>query len=464
MTDPEVTAVLGRRFLAFVIDSALAAVAGIGVAYQQSVAFDVVGRDASDSPLVDPANFDEMTSLLDFELFGRSEIFGISLVRAQEIGDSVRVFGADSYRFGTMAAVVVALVVFWLIPTFTQRTIGMIPVDLTILDRDGGEAGAIAHVQRTLFGVIDLFPVIIPGLLGMIAAATTPLHQRVGDRIAGTVVVDRTTAAFKARDEHPRPISLDLTPAPSSDDAEPASVEATAQSAPIRVETLRAQPVNGLRIADAPGPVSAPGQAPIIGGSVAPAEPTTAAEGTEEQREATDDPRPTDQATDDLLPPPPVHRRQRAVDTPAPHTRDGNEVVADRGDAASTTEQEIEAGAAAADPLARLESWQPPRSEPAPVWQPTSLEPAPVESPDPHDGRTLDDVRLGGISGLITADAFDPGQASSEQGDSAQPDDRQVASRPPVWSDKWRAWMYWDATQKCWLRHDTESNRWIPID
>ena len=464
MIEPEVTAVLGRRFLAFVIDSALAAAAGISVAYQQSTAFEVVGRDGSDNALVDPADFDEMTALLDFELFGRSEIFGISLVRAQEIGDSVRVFGADSYRFGIMAAVVVALVVFWLIPTFTQRTIGMIPVDLVILDRDGGEAGSVAHMQRTVFGAIDLLPVIIPGLLGMIAAATTPLRQRVGDRVAGTVVVDRTTAAFKARDEHPRPISLDLAPAAAFDDGEPAPVEATARSAPARVETFRAQPANGLTIADAPGPASAPGQAPIVGGSELPAEPTTADESTGEQPEATEDPRPDDQATDDLLPPPPVHRRQRTVDEPAPHARDGSEIVADPRGGASTTQQEIGAAAAGADPRARLESWQPPRSEPAPVWQPTPLEPAPAESPDPHDGRTLDDVRLGGISELITADAADLGQAASEQGGSAPPDDRKAASRPPVWSDKWRAWMYWDGAQKCWLRHDTESNRWTPID
>ncbi len=38
MIEPEVTAVLGRRLLAFLIDSSLVAATGLGVAFQQSTA------------------------------------------------------------------------------------------------------------------------------------------------------------------------------------------------------------------------------------------------------------------------------------------------------------------------------------------------------------------------------------------------------------------------------------------
>jgi uncharacterized RDD family membrane protein YckC len=475
MIEPDVTAVLGRRLLAFMIDGGLVAAAAAGAAYQQSTAFGVVGRDASDSALVDPADFEEMNTLLDFEVFGRSEIFGIAVVRAQEIGDSVRVFGADSYLFGALAALVMALVGFWLIPTAMQRTIGMVPVNLMILDRDGGRASRAAHVKRTVFGTIDLLPLLVPGLLGMIAAATTPLHQRIGDRIAGTVVVDRTTAAFKTRDERGRPISLDLGPVVPLDEAvgstEPTNIATDdhVQVVPDRAAAPRPQPANGLTIADAPAPVPTRDDTAIV------EQPLVEAVGTARGSDlpgpvVVDDHGATTLETTDLLPPPPIHRRQPATETATPPVQIESNDLAGGGHEPPGPPLDTGAATAAAAEATNLQPnpqpWQPPRSEPAPVWQPTPLDPAPTESPDPHDGRTLDDVELSGIGELLTADAPDPDDSLANQRGSDEPAAQASAeaSRAPVWSDKWRAWMYWDAAQKCWLRHDTENNRWVPVD
>ncbi len=476
MIEPEVTAVLGRRYLAFLIDGSLVAATGLGVAYQQSMAFGIVGRDNSDSPLVDPAEFDNMSTMLDFELFGRSEIFGVSVVRAQEIGDSVRVFGADSYQWGAIAALLAALVVFMIIPALIQRTIGMLPLNLIILDREGGQAGMLAHVKRTVFGAVDVLPVVIPGLAGMMIAGASPLHQRLGDRIAGTVVADRKTAAFRARVADTQSISLDLRRAADTGtiDANDLAVEApgvepedSRSDEPIRVDRSQPGPATGLTIADAPIPAAPLEEASIADDHLAaphPAPPLVGGEMLGEEIAASDS-EPTD-ADDVLLPPPPTHRRPPAageVDSPTAGSIGAS--------GSSPAEHEtVEAPAATTDSEHVAEPWQPPRSEPAPVWQPSPLDPAPVETLDPHDGRTLDDVELSGIGELITADAFGHDTSPTDDANDVPEQDHvtdsaeQEGSTPPVWSDKWRAWMYWDASKKCWLRHDTENNVWVPVD
>ena len=485
MIEPEVTAVLGRRYVAFLIDLSLVAAAGLGVAYQQSTAFNIVGRDSSDSPLVDPAEFDEMSTLLDFDLFGRSEIFGVSVVRAQEIGDSVRVFGGDSYRLGAIAALLAALVVFLIIPAFIERTLGMLPFNLEIRDREGGRAGVVAHLTRTMLGAVDLLPIVIPGLFGMILAGSSPLHQRFGDRVAGTVVVDRTTRSFRARSTDDHPVSLDLRPAdeelitepvePAFDVVDPdrGSSEFADLAGPDRGQGGRA--ATGLTIADGPVP------APAVDETLTTNEPSLSSETTPSiaTNEWEGNAEPTDSHGDDtlpddvVLPPPPIHRRQPASDEVDASAATG--AVVDEAQAPSESHEEAESPAPPADlspsPSPSPESWDTPRSEPAPVWQPAPLDPGPLEALDRHDGRTLDDVELDGIGDLITADALS--SPSSPVGDDSTHMDSQHQatdspgqdqSRPPVWSDKWRAWMYWDVSKKCWLRHDTETNLWVPID
>ncbi len=252
MIEPEVTAVLGRRYVALLLDSSLVAATGLGVAYQRSEAFMVVGRDSTDAPLVDPAEFERMKSLLDFTIVGRSDFLGVNVVRAQEIGDSVRVFAGDSYRMGLIAAAVAAAIVFFVIPALISRTLGMVPVNLTIRKTDGTKPGVGAHLKRSVMGLVDMFPVVVPGLLGMLVASTTPYHQRIGDRVAGTVVVDRTVAEFTTSRHHGAPLAIPIEAAPSEGDVSGRAVSATEDH--VSVPDLVAEVRSDSAVQARPGP------------------------------------------------------------------------------------------------------------------------------------------------------------------------------------------------------------------
>lgn len=506
MIEPDVTAVLGRRLFAFLIDSSLVAATGLGVAFQSSTAFAVVGRDNVDKALVDPSEFEPMQELLDFELLGQSEILGVEVVRAQEFGDSVRIFSQDSYTFGLLAAALAALVVFGIIPMFLKRTIGMVPVGLGIKKTDGTNAGAGAHLVRTIVGFFDAIPFIIPGALGFLAARGSSYRQRLGDRAAKTTVVDLKALALS---EAPREaIDLGL----KSPDAH-AEAQAPTSPAAQPNQDMPAPAANSVSFSAGGGPgpsVPAPSWTTPL--DVIDSETATAEDGPKPEAEpiASSSARPAADSSKppvakptmgDPLPPPPVHRKSPSefpLGTPA--TRGDDEPVADTGDATPDPSYQpatqVDAPTAtAADHLGtplplntdaiepsevhstdQLEvpddTWDAPREELAPVWQPTTLETAPVEAPNPHDGRTLDDVERiePSIGALLSNDATDGDAQTADTGPSSAGAARagnhsqtESSAKTPVWSDKWRAWMYWDAKKKCWLRHDAVTNTWQPV-
>ena len=546
MIEPEVTAVLGRRYLALLLDSSLVAATGLGVAYQQSTAFTVVGRN-NDEPLVDPAEFERLEELLDFELFGQSEVFGVNLVRAQEIGDSLRIFGADSYLWGLGAALVAAAVVFFMIPALIQRTLGMLPLGLAIRDIQGGKATVGAHLKRSLVGIFDMVPGVIPGLIGFLVAGLSPRHQRLGDRAAGTTVVDRKLANFHTSDDQASPMPFehppadpaeaddsaapslvaDPSPATSRLEADLVSTSAPGDAALANAELANAEPANAERANAGAGnaePVDAlppnareapdaidtavPAQVPPsetppfipldepslpVAETPARIEPEQVAT-VSDPSEPVSPPTPTpSRSFDDApLPPPPVHRKpvtatsdrtdlsQPLHDTEA--DRSSTEPFATLRAPSPTASTPAEGPDPALDAATHAptgvaetasQSWEPPRIEPAPVWQPASYDPAPIEALDPHDGRTLDDVVRSepSIGELISTDPVAPEDPEgSDRAAAASRYGQQAAGREggsakaPVWSDKWRAWMYWDPKKKCWLRHDTSSNTWVAVD
>lgn len=502
MIEPEVTAVLGRRLLAFLLDSSLVAATGLGTAYFTSTAFPVVGQDGAGKALVDPVEFETMRELLNFELLGRSEILGLEIVRAQEIGDSVRVFGGASYMWGLIAAAIAAVILFGLVPMLLKRTIGMLPFGLGIKRTDGTKAGPGAHLVRTLVGFIDAIPFVIPGLLGFAKAKGSPHRQRIGDLAAKTVVVDLKSLALseaprekidlglKAPDDDG--LSAPTPPAAPVVPAGPTPEDLASTGTPNDAPPAWTSPLGSLDSDTAPSSTAPSGAVPTAADA-----PTTA---DVPPRTVVDSTRPpvAKPTLGDPLPPPPVHRKspgEHPLGTPSSRGVD---------DAAATTDDsfqpasEVDAPtASAADHLAAQqllpqdlaapaadqaeipdETWEPPREELAPVWQPATLETAPVESPNPHDGRTLDDVERiePSIGALLANDADDhdtPAEPPSADASSTTPSDNsrpgkhsqsESSAKAPVWSDKWRAWMYWDPKKKCWLRHDAASNTWEPVD
>lgn len=490
MIEPDVTAVLGRRLLAFLLDSSLVAATGLGVAFQNSTAFSVVGRDPEDKALVDPAEFEAMEAMLDFEILGQSEILGFPIVRAQELGDSVRVFGEDSYVSGLSAAAIAAVVLFGVIPILLQRTLGMLPLGLGIRRTDGSRAGIVSHLVRTVVGFIDAIPFVIPGALGFIAARSSSHRQRLGDRFAKTTVVD--VKALRS--------SLEFPSVPSPEEAAPLSAETDSSTLDdADVETPDRETTSGLTAAGAAAMSDSPTS------DIAAADPSSVADeppvderpfaATPPEINTSAKPPVAKPTFGDPLPPPPVHRKSPSehplgtpsreaedlpsVDEPAPAFDPATEVdaptIVDPGVEptlpldSGEIDAAADAGAAESSDLPERKAapdraWEPPREEPAPVWQPTALETAPVESPDPSDGRTLDDVeRIDPSIGALLADApaDDAGDDSSRSGKHST---TESSAKTPVWSDKWRAWMYWDTSKKCWLRHDAASNTWQPVD
>lgn len=38
-----------------------------------------------------------------------------------------------------------------------------------------------------------------------------------------------------------------------------------------------------------------------------------------------------------------------------------------------------------------------------------------------------------------------------------------ATAESPIWSDMWKAWLYWDPASDRWFRHDTSDNSWKPL-
>lgn len=78
-------------------------------------------------------------------------------------------------------------------------SIGKLLLGLRVRTTDGGRAGLRAVAIRTVLRPVDGIPYVVPNLLGFIVLANGPKHQRIGDRIAGTVVVRCRSGTVVAR-------------------------------------------------------------------------------------------------------------------------------------------------------------------------------------------------------------------------------------------------------------------------
>ncbi len=95
------------------------------------------------------------------------------------------------------------------------RTPGGALLGLRVLDQEGIPARPVQHFLRGLFVPLEVF-VLVPVPLGLIVMAATPRRQRLGDLVAGTVVVregraDRSRERVRIRG--PEPAVLGLVPA-----------------------------------------------------------------------------------------------------------------------------------------------------------------------------------------------------------------------------------------------------------
>lgn len=72
---------------------------------------------------------------------------------------------------------------------WSGRTPGKWLLGLRVVDEQGFPASFTSHLLRGLFWPLEVVLVLVPVPLGVILVATTPRRQRLGDMVAGTVVV-----------------------------------------------------------------------------------------------------------------------------------------------------------------------------------------------------------------------------------------------------------------------------------
>ena len=171
------TAVTGRRTIAALVDGFVVLVLAFGFFLGAVTArYHKVPVPAEAS---DPA---DACSILDAS-------FGTCLT----IGDDVYVTDGDPVAFQPLV-VLAALLVFVGLQGLTGATPGKLLVGLRVVGPDGRPPGIVRAVLRTMLLVVDGFPWFLP-LLGWLLVTTTRRHRRLGDMVAGTLVVRRRAIA-----------------------------------------------------------------------------------------------------------------------------------------------------------------------------------------------------------------------------------------------------------------------------
>ena len=175
VTDP--TAVVARRGGAWFINAVLCALAGAIPALL----------------LADAYELNRTSDGFDVERHGDDIAFFLR--------DTVVVLSRAELAVTAGAFAVGVLLVLVLLPAWKGWSPGHLAADLRIVRRDGRRVGVGGAIVRTLGWIVDILPGI--PLVAYTSARVTRHHQRVGDRLARTYVVDKRAAG--------RPVDQPLT-------------------------------------------------------------------------------------------------------------------------------------------------------------------------------------------------------------------------------------------------------------
>jgi len=189
LVDP--TDIVGRRVAAFLLDFLI-----VGVV---SLVIGVAGFSNAFS--TDSETFDSADDAIDFcddvngdapDLFGGDPLCIPADVEAVQIS-------FDSSE-GNIALLPIAHGALWLLQillqAFTGATIGKFMTGIRVVREDGQRPGIVRSAVRTVAYFIDGFPWVPPMLLGLIVSVTSKRHRRLGDRLAGTFVVNKAAAGY----------------------------------------------------------------------------------------------------------------------------------------------------------------------------------------------------------------------------------------------------------------------------
>ncbi|NNF54094.1 MAG: RDD family protein [Acidimicrobiales bacterium] len=391
MITPSQTDVLPRRIAASAVDlGSVLLIWGI-VLYRLAVRFQISNRSPEGRPIYSEFQRRQLEAIDEGLNFGTT------------IGDYYYSLHGRGLVLSALSLLIFSLIAWVLIPANTGWSLGHRALNLRVTDLHGQKPPLDSYLRRYLVGVVDLFPFVVPGLLGWVIASRNERRQRIGDLTADTVVVDAADAVIFEGPE----VTTTVIRGADKDSAAKGVVVAsnrgiTDAPAPpesddlISVDLDRA--LTGIGSADFPVlDLEETASVPIVGS--------------------------------DALTPDPV---------PSPATSSGL--------SESTTDHEIEVITDRDDPLPQstyASEWHFPESADAPVWTPdstTNRGPSPAATESPSEKREAD-----ASTSTAAASALSAGLGK------------------PVWNEEWSAWLYWDANGKRWLRHD-EAKGWVPIE
>ncbi|MCO5736942.1 MULTISPECIES: RDD family protein [Stenotrophomonas maltophilia group] len=145
--------------------------------------------------------------------------------------------------FGSGLGLVLMFLVYWAYPIVCEalwgRTLGKRVLGLRVLARDGAPVGWMAAITRNLLRTVDMLP--FGYALGLISSLFDPHGRRLGDLVAGTVVVHAPVLYL------PPPPTIDsvLVPPQPLRPEEQAALMAFAERAP-RLSAARQQELAGI--------------------------------------------------------------------------------------------------------------------------------------------------------------------------------------------------------------------------
>jgi len=108
---------------------------------------------------------------------------------------AVGLFQTDSSIVGGSVLVLTYLLYFFIFEMLWSRTPGKFLQGLVVRNIDGTRCSLKAHVIRTLARLLEANPILLGGIPAGIAIFASGRKQRIGDSLAGTVVVSRKAAS-----------------------------------------------------------------------------------------------------------------------------------------------------------------------------------------------------------------------------------------------------------------------------
>ena len=177
MTQPDPTKVVGRRVVAAIIDFLIILIPAVLLVTATFEYIDV--DDLETSPEQYCQTYEDRTDGVCYN--------------AEDIDDRVY-YSDDNNLYGPGYLWISSFLFLVVLQGFTGWSPGKLVLGLRVVREDGSKPGFLKALARWALWIVDLFPYIIPGLTGFVAALSTPGHRRVGDFGARTFVVTRAAA------------------------------------------------------------------------------------------------------------------------------------------------------------------------------------------------------------------------------------------------------------------------------